>query len=75
VDESIQLAQVDHGISISRCRDSKPLSLVDLAQLRMQVRDLRKTARWLSDEAWLLERAVDGALALAILDAAPGRNA
>jgi hypothetical protein len=63
-----------HDIPISGCRDAQPPSLFDLGHMRLRVRELRKTARRVSEEAWLLERAVDGALALAILDAAPRRS-
>ncbi len=51
----------------------KPMTseLLALAQRRKLLRELRRTARRCADEAWLLERAIDGALALKILEEAP----
>lgn len=70
----IQSNEPSHDIPISKCRDTVPAGdgpgeLLALAQRRKLVRELRRSARRCADEAWLLERAIDGALALRILEA------
>jgi len=47
------------------------MTLMQIAQMRKQARSLRAQARRAEQEASLLERALDGALALRLLKEAP----
>jgi hypothetical protein len=47
------------------------MTLIEIAQMRKQARELRASARRAEQEASLLERALDGALALRMLQEAP----
>jgi|HubBroStandDraft_6_1064221.scaffolds.fasta_scaffold36137_9 hypothetical protein len=47
------------------------LTVIELSQMRAQARQLRARARDAEREAALLEKAVDGALAMRILKEAP----
>ena len=42
---------------------AKQLGVLELARMRRDARDLRARARRAEQDAWLLERAIDGALA------------
>ncbi|MHB8488479.1 MAG: hypothetical protein ACYDCS_04190 [Candidatus Dormibacteria bacterium] len=52
-------AASDHG---------KGVTILDLARMRRDARELRARARRAEQEAWLLARALDGALALGMLN-------
>lgn len=47
------------------------MTLLEIAKMRKRARELRSAARRAEQEAFLLERALDGALAMQMLKEAP----